>query len=85
MFQNLHELKFEVRHDPNHSFQADHDPRERGPRPLNSNRWRGASRRPNGTGVIACPVSGAAPANRSFKLTYAGYSRTRRPPDILAP
>ena len=27
---------------------------------------------------------GAAPANRSFKLTYAGYSRTRRPPDILA-
>ena len=29
---------FEVRHSPNHSFQGDHDPRERGSRPLNSNR-----------------------------------------------
>jgi len=67
------------------SFQADRDPRERGSRPLNSSRWRGASRRPNGTGVNECPVSGAAPANRSFKLTYAGYSRTRRAPDSLAP
>ena len=52
---------------------------------MSNQRWRGASRRPNGTGVNVCPVSGAAPANRSFKLTYAGYSRTRRPPDILAP
>ena len=25
-----HEFKFEVRHSPNHSFQADRDPRERG-------------------------------------------------------
>jgi len=57
----------------------------RGSGPVNSSRWRGASRRPNGTGVNECPVSGAAPANRSFKLTYAGYSRTRRAPDSLAP
>ena len=41
--------------------------------------WRGASRRPNGTGVNVCPVSGAAPANRSFKLTDACSSRT---PDV---
>jgi len=69
----------------NRLIAADRDPRERGPRPLNSDRWGGASRRPNGTGVNVCPVSGAAPANRSFKLTCAGYSRTRRASDSLAP
>jgi len=37
------------------SFQADRDPRERGPSPLNSHRWRGASRRPNGQGVKCTP------------------------------
>ena len=51
--------------------------------PLNSDRWRGASRRPNGRELNVRPVSGAAPANRAFKLTDAGYSRTRRAPDIL--
>ena len=35
--QNLR-FKFEVRHHPNPSFQADRDPRERGSRPLNSKR-----------------------------------------------
>jgi hypothetical protein len=45
--------------------------------------WRGASRRPNGRELNERPVSGAAPANRAFKLTDAGYSRTRRAPDIL--
>ena len=59
------------------SFQADRDPRERGPRPLNSHRWAGASRRPNGTGVMHALLSGAAPANRSFNRTIAGYSRTQ--------
>ena len=48
----------------------------RGSRPLNTDRWRGASRRPNGEGVHVCPVSGAAPANRSFKLTDACSRRT---------
>jgi len=38
------------------SFQADQNPRERGSRPLNSSRWRGASRRPNGTGVTPVPL-----------------------------
>ena len=61
---------------PNRAIPADRNPRERGLRPLNSNRWRGASRRPNGEGVHECPVSGAAPANRSFKLTDACSSRT---------
>jgi hypothetical protein len=51
--------------------------------PLNSGRWRGASRRPNGRELNERPVSGAAPANRAFKLTDAGYSRTRRAPEIL--
>ena len=68
---------------PNPPFQRTRTPPGSGP--LNSNRWRGASRRPNGTEVNVCPVSGAAPANRSFKLTYAGYSRRRRAPDSLAP
>ena len=39
--------------------------------PLNSERWRGASRRPNGTGVMHALLPGAAPANRAFKLTDA--------------
>ena len=51
--------------------------------PLNSDRWRGATRRPNGRELNVRPVSGAAPANRAFKQTDAGYSRTRRAPDIL--
>ena len=52
---------------PNLLIPADRENRAlRGSRPLNSYRWRGASRRPNGEGVHACPVSGAAPANRSF-------------------
>jgi hypothetical protein len=61
---------------PNPLVPRDRNPRERGFRPVNSDRWRGASRRPNGTGVIVCPVSGAAPANRSFKLTDACSRRT---------
>jgi hypothetical protein len=31
-------FKFEMQHHPNHSFQADRDPREHGPGPLNSSR-----------------------------------------------
>jgi len=61
---------------PNQPFQADRGPRERGHRSLNTDRWRGASRRPNGTGVMHARLSGAAPANRSFKLTDACSSRT---------
>ena len=38
---------------PNHSFQRTLTPTVCGP--LNSNRWRGASRRPNGTGVNCTP------------------------------
>ena len=45
--------------------------------------WRGAARRPNGRELNERPVSGAAPANRAFKQTDAGYSRARRAPDIL--
>ena len=59
------------------SFQADRYPRERGYRPLNSRRWRGASRRPNGRELNERPVSGAAPANRAFKLSVACSRRTR--------
>jgi len=33
------EFKFEVLRHPNQSFQEDRDPRERGSRPLNSNRY----------------------------------------------
>ena len=61
---------------PNISFHGTPTRALRGLGPVNSNRWRGASRRPNGEGVHACPVSGAAPANRSFKLTDACSSRT---------
>jgi len=61
---------------PNRVVSADRNPRERGFRPLNNNRWRGASRRPNGTGVMHALLSGAAPANRSFKLTDACSRRT---------
>ena len=42
------------------SFQADRNPRERGSRPLNSSRWRGASRPANGPGVDVRPVAGAS-------------------------
>ena len=41
-------------------FQGTKTRAVRGFRPLNSNRWRGASRRANGPGVIARPVSGAS-------------------------
>ena len=53
---------------PKKSFQADRYPRERGPRPLNSSRWRGAARHANDTGSCrtSC-VRRAAPANRSFE------------------
>ena len=61
---------------PNPSIKRTETRALRGFRPLISIRWRGASRRPNGTGVNVCPVSGAAPANRSFKLTDACSSRT---------
>ena len=40
---------------PNRAIPADRDSRERGSRPLNTDRWRGASRRPNGQGVICTP------------------------------
>ncbi len=40
---------------PNTSFQRTRVRGGRGPGPLNSNRWRGASRRPNGTGVNCTP------------------------------
>jgi len=40
---------------PNRVVSADRNPRERGFRPLNNHRWRGASRRPNGTGVNCMP------------------------------
>jgi len=33
-------LSTEIQHHPNHSLQADRDPRERGPRPLNSSRYK---------------------------------------------
>jgi len=61
---------------PNTIVPADPDPRERGSGPLNSDRWGGASRRPNGTGVMHALLFGAAPPNRSFKLTDACSSRT---------
>jgi hypothetical protein len=61
---------------PNHALQRTEIRALRGFRPLNSNRWRGASRRPNGTGVVHARLPGAAPANRSFKLTDACSSRT---------
>ena len=66
---------------PNTSFQPTQTAWLFGP--LNSDRWRGASRRPNGRELNVRPVSGAAPANRALKLTDAGYSRTGRGPDIL--
>ena len=62
---------------PNRAVPTDRNPRERGLRPLNANRWAGASRRPNGTGVMHALLSGAAPPNRSFKLTDACSSRTQ--------
>jgi len=40
---------------PNTSFQRTAIRALRGLRPLNSNRWRGASRRPNGQGVNCTP------------------------------
>ena len=61
---------------PNLGIAADRDPRERGSRPLNTDRWAGASRRPNGTGVMHALLPGATPANRSFKLTVACSRRT---------
>jgi len=61
---------------PNLAIPGDRDPRGRGSRPLNSNRWAGASRRPNGTGVMHALLFGAAPPNRSFKLTDACSRRT---------
>jgi len=46
------EFEVEVRHAPNTLVPRDPNPRERGFGPVNSDRWRGASRPPNGTGVI---------------------------------
>mgnify|MGYP001816222042 CR=1 FL=1 len=65
-----------VQHSPNISFHGTPTRALRGSGPVNSSRWRGASRRPNGTGVMHARLPGAAPANRSFKLTDACSSRT---------
>jgi len=61
---------------PNKSFHGTPTRALRGSGPVNSNRWAGASRRPNGTGVMHALLFGAAPPNRSFKLTDACSRRT---------
>ena len=63
-----------MRSSPNPSIKRTGIRALRGSRPLISNRWRGASRRPlTGRELDVRPVSGAAPANRSFNRTIAGY------------
>ncbi len=65
---------------PNHSFQR--TPTPAGCGPLNSNRWRGASRLANGTGVDKRPVAGASAgqqvvrADQRFLTSHASVLRS---------
>jgi hypothetical protein len=71
---------------PNTLVPRDPNPRERGLGPVNSKRWRGASRLANGTGVEKRPVvrRERRPTGRSSGPELPRFARKRAPRESSA-